>query len=197
VSFKEILRGLLAIALTAVFLFPAAVPGLSMELGGVKEMTFQAVQEGYVQVTGGRIWYKIVGLEKEAIPLLVIHGGPGATHDYLEPLADLADERPVVFYDQLGSGNSDIPQDKSLWTVGRFVEELTLLRQALGIPKVHILGHSWGTMVAVDYMLTKAPSGVASLVLSAPCLSISRWEADQRAYLAEMPRENREAVAKT
>lgn len=57
-------------------------------------------RKGYIPVMGGRVWYQIVG-SGEAIPLLVLHGGPGIPHDYLEPLADLADERPVIFYDQL------------------------------------------------------------------------------------------------
>lgn len=60
-------------------------------------MTPIEAQEGYIPVTGGRVWYQIIGAG-DAIPLLVLHGGPGVPHDYLEPLADLADERPVVFY---------------------------------------------------------------------------------------------------
>lgn len=63
-------------------------------------------------------------------------------------------DRPVIFYDQLGAGRSDHPTDASLWKVDRFVRELADVRQALGLDKVHILGHSWGSMLAVDYMLT-------------------------------------------
>jgi Rhodopirellula transposase DDE domain len=72
-------------------------------------------REGHVEVTGGRIWYRVVG-DTNATPLVTVHGGPGATHDYLEPLQALADERPVVFYDQLGAGRSDVPDDLGLWT---------------------------------------------------------------------------------
>lgn len=75
-------------------------------------------REGYLPVTGGRVWYQIVG-SGNATPLLVLHGGPGVPHDYLESLADLADERPVVFYDQLGCGKSDRPDDVSLWRIER------------------------------------------------------------------------------
>jgi proline iminopeptidase len=187
---------LLFTLLLALALFTTGTFALRAEEPGVKEMSYEAVEEGYIQVTGGRVWYRMVGADKPGIPLLVIHGGPGGTHDYMEPLTALSDERPVVFYDQLGSGNSDIPQDKLLWTVERFVHELADVRKTLDLKKVHILGQSWGTMLAVDYMLTRQPGGVKSMVLSAPCLSVSRWIADQRAYLAEMPRENREAVAK-
>lgn len=143
------------------------------------------LREGYVEVSGGRVWHKTVGAGKGGEPLLVLHGGPGASHDYLEPLEVLSDERPVVFYDQLGGGRSDRPTDLSLWTVERFVDELAQVRHALGLQRVHILGQSWGSMLAVDYMLTREPQGVLSLVLSAPCLSVPRFAADQRAYLRE------------
>ena len=67
--------------------------------------------EGHIDVPGGRVWYRIAGPDAPGVPLLCLHGGPGSTHDYLEPLADLADERPVVFYDQLGCGRSAGPSD--------------------------------------------------------------------------------------
>ncbi|MBI4862954.1 MAG: proline iminopeptidase-family hydrolase [Candidatus Riflebacteria bacterium] len=145
------------------------------------------VREGFVHVPGGRVWYRIVGAGQKAVPLLVLHGGPGVPHDYLEPLEALADARPVVFYDQLGCGNSDKPADRSLWTIERFVEELVQVRKALGLSRVHILGQSWGSMLAIDYMLTRKPEGVVSLVLSGPCLSTSRWVADTRALVARLP----------
>ncbi|MBA4417108.1 MAG: proline iminopeptidase [Syntrophus sp. (in: bacteria)] len=152
------------------------------------------IREGYISVPGGNIWFKIVGADKKGIPLLTLHGGPGAPHDYLEPLEALSDERPVIFYDQLGCGNSDKPENKSLWRVKRFVEELHFVRSALRLGKIHILGQSWGTMLAVDYMLTRKPRGVVSLVLSAPCLSASRFIADQRKYLLEFPEDMQKII---
>ncbi|MBF0543228.1 MAG: proline iminopeptidase-family hydrolase [Candidatus Riflebacteria bacterium] len=149
--------------------------------------TNSSEKSGFVQVPGGKIWYKIFGVEKKGIPLLCLHGGPGATHDYLLPLAEIADERPVIFYDQLGSGNSDKPTDQSLWTISRFVEELEIVRKELGLKKVHILGQSWGSMLATDYILTKNPTGIMSLIFSGPCLSVKKWVSDQRAYLNELP----------
>jgi pimeloyl-ACP methyl ester carboxylesterase len=71
------------------------------------------MREGHIAVDGGRVWHKIVGENKQAPPLLMLHGGPGAASDYLQPLDALADERPVVFYDQLGGGNSDRPDDEA------------------------------------------------------------------------------------
>ncbi len=158
-------------------------------------MGIAATAEGKVPVHGGNVWYRIAGREKAGVPVLMVHGGPGAPHDYLEPLAALADERPVVFYDQLGCGNSDRPDDPALWTTARFVEELAAVRAALGLREVHILGQSWGTMLAVEYMLAKKPGGVRSLVLTAPFLSAPLWIADQRAYLAAMPAAVRQVVA--
>jgi len=147
--------------------------------------TTTVAQEGFVQVEGGKIWYQIVG-SGDAIPLLVLHGGPGVPHDYLEPLAGLADERPVVFYDQLGCGKSDRPEDTTLWTMQRFVREVAQVRKALGLDRVHILGHSCGGALAVDYLLTK-PEGVASVILAGPLISSIRWIEDQKALLAAFP----------
>lgn len=150
--------------------------------------------EGYVDVTAGRVWFRIVGADSAGTPLLVLHGGPGATHDYLEPLAALADERPVVFYDQLGCGNSDRPDDPALWTVERYVGEVGEVRQALGLDRVHLLGQSWGGALATEYVLSNKSGGVESLILSAPLLDADRWVADQRAHLAAFPDEMQEVV---
>src|SRR2546421_1708639 len=114
-------------------------------------------REGYLPVPGGRVWYQIVG-SGPATPLLVLHGGPGAGHDYLETLEGLADERPVVFYDQLGCGRSDQPDDPSRWHIARFVREVDLVRHALGLDRIHLLGQSWGGWLAIEYML-RQPSG--------------------------------------
>jgi proline iminopeptidase len=132
-------------------------------------------REGHVEVIGGRIWCRIVG-DTDATPLVTVHGGPGATHDYLEPLQALADERPVVFYDQLGAGNSEVPDDISLWTNDRFVDELGRLLDALGLVRVHLLGQSWGTIIVAEYALAQ-PERLASVVLSDPCLSMPRYAA--------------------
>jgi len=153
-------------------------------------------REGYIPVRGGRLWYSISGDDVDAVPLLALHGGPGASHDFLEPLENLGDERPVILYDQLGCGNSDRPEDKSLWTIERFSEEIDTVRAHLNLKTIHLLGYSWGTMLAVDYMLKTRPEGVRSLVLSAPCLSAKRWARDQKAYLSRMPREIQDAIDK-
>ncbi|MBO1268748.1 proline iminopeptidase-family hydrolase [Arthrobacter cavernae] len=143
------------------------------------------MSDGYVEVRGGRVWYQVVG-DGMQNPLVTIHGGPGATHDYLEPLEALADERKVVFYDQLGAGKSDAPDDLSLWTNDRLVDELATVLDALGLSGVHLLGQSWGTIVAAEYAL-RSPERLASLVLSDPCLSIPRYAAGAAALRAALP----------
>lgn len=149
-------------------------------------MARRRVREGFVRVDGGRVWYRIAGGGERAA-LITLHGGPGAPHDYLEPLEALGDERPVLFYDQLGCGKSDRPTNKALWRIGRFVKELAQIRNALRLDRVHILGQSWGTMLAVDYMLTR-PTGVESLILADPAISIPRWTKDAARYRRKLPK---------
>jgi len=142
-------------------------------------------REGFVAVPGGRVWFKVVG-SGTGTPLLVLHGGPGATSHYLDRLGQLGDERPVIFYDQLGCGRSDRPSDTNLWRVERFVEEVAAVRRALGLKRVHLFGHSWGTMLATDYLLTR-PRGVRSVTLASPCLSAPRYVRDVAELRAQLP----------
>jgi proline-specific peptidase len=148
-----------------------------------------SVKEGFVSFRDYKVWYRIVGEYEDSgkSPLLCLHGGPGATHDYLEPLeAMAATGRRVIFYDQLGSGNSDHPHNPSLWTVPLFVEELGVVRQALGLDHVHILGQSWGGMLGMEYALTQ-PSGLASLIVADSPASMPQWVAEANRLRAELP----------
>lgn len=149
--------------------------------------------EGFIDVPGGRVWYQVAGYGHKT-PLLLVHGGPGWPSSYLAPLRRVAADRPVVFYDQLGAGNSDRNMDRSLWRMSRFVEELATVRQALGLTEVHILGHGWGSMLAVEYMQTN-PVGVRSLVLASPVLSARRWAEDAGKLIARLAPETQRAIA--
>lgn len=151
-------------------------------------------QEGYIGIDNYRIWYRIDGPENPGIPLLVLHGGPGFPHQYLTSLSALAQDRPVIWYDQLGCGNSDTSPDPSHYTLEYYTRELAGVREELNLKTVHILGHSWGTMLACEYYLTHAPTGVRSLILSSPVLSASRWKADQWEYLKALPDEKRTVI---
>lgn len=127
-----------------------------------------------------RTWYQVFG-EGEGpgrLPLLVLHGGPGSAHDALAGLGALSEQgRRVVFYDQLGSGESDRPDDSALWTVETFVAQLQSVRDGLGLDEMHLLGSSWGGMLALEYALTQ-PKGLASLVLNSTPTSAPRWAAE-------------------
>jgi proline-specific peptidase len=154
-------------------------------------------KEGYVPVDGYRVWYRSVGGgEGEHTPLLILHGGPGVPHDYLENLEALAsDTQRVIFYDQLGCGRSDQPDDTSLWRVERFVEELATVRRELGLDRVHILGQSWGGMLAIEYALTQ-PQGLMSLILSNTTSSIPLWVAEANRLRSELPPEVNDTLSR-
>lgn len=145
--------------------------------------------EGTIPFKGYQTWYRIVGDGEEPgkLPLLTLHGGPGAAHDYLEPLGALAASgRRVIFYDQLGCGRSDHPHNPDLWSVELFVEELDAVRQALGLDHVHLLGQSWGGWLAQSYLLTR-PKGIASLTIASSSASLPQWVAEANRLRSELP----------
>ena len=129
--------------------------------------------EGTIAVPGGNVWYKRVG-GGAGLPLLVIHGGPGLPHNYVSSLERLADEREVIFWDQLGCGNSECPSNAELWTMERSVAEMDSVVKALGLEQFHIFGNSWGGMLAQQYALD-VKSGAASLTISNSIASIPEF----------------------
>jgi proline iminopeptidase len=151
--------------------------------------------EGFVEVPGGRVFYKTMGTG-DRTPLLLLHGGPGGRSCGFAVLSDLAADRRVIRYDQLGSGQSDRPTDLNLWRTARFVDELHALRTALGLREVHILGHSWGGTLATEYLLTKGQQGVRSVILSSPLISTPRWIADARRLRGTLPEPVQSALNK-
>jgi L-proline amide hydrolase len=151
------------------------------------------IAEGFIPFRGYRTWYRVVGNLNEVadgkFPILMLHGGPGVCHDYLESLQPFAATgRPVIFYDQLGCGNSDRPDDPSMWTIDLFLEELRTIRQALGLDRIHLLGQSWGGMLAMEYALTQ-PEGVVSLTIASSPASMPLWVEEANRLRAELPPE--------
>ncbi len=143
-------------------------------------------EEGMIDVPGGKVWYRKIG-NGPGVPLLAMHGGPGGTSCRFEVLAPLANERPVIFYDQLGSGRSEHPTDTSLWNFPRFVQEVDAVRRALKLDTVHLLGHSWGGALAAEYMIATKPTGVTSVIFSSPLISTPRWIADADSLREQLP----------
>jgi L-proline amide hydrolase len=127
--------------------------------------------EGHLQLGGHRTWYRVVGdlgASAQRAPVILCHGGPGATHDYIAPIAEQLEAigRSCVLYDQLGNGRSDhlSDADPSFWTVDLFERELTALAAHLGIAeRYHVVGQSWGGMLALLHALER-PAGLLSVV---------------------------------
>ncbi|MBL8324294.1 MAG: proline iminopeptidase-family hydrolase [Rubrivivax sp.] len=141
---------------------------------------------------GHRIWARTVG-DGPGLPLLLLHGGPGAGHDYLEPLQALGSARRVVFYDQLGCGKSDRPARPALWTIERFADEVDEVRAAMDLEQCHILGQSWGGWLAIEYAL-RQPAGVASFVFASTSASIPQFRDECSRLIGQMPEPHRTAL---
>lgn len=148
-------------------------------------------EEGKISVDGHQVWYRRIG--NGGIPVLTLHGGPGAGHDYLEPLQGLATDRSVIFYDQLGCGKSDQPDDRSLWRIDRFVDEVDTVRRTLGLQQIHLFGHSWGGWLAIEYMLSR-PQGVASLILASTSASLPQFVAETTRLKSDLPFETQQTL---
>lgn len=149
------------------------------------------MREGTVPFEGCETWYRVTGDLEAGVPLVVLHGGPGAAHDYLLSLTDLVSGRAVIHYDQLGNGRSTHLPDRGedFWTVELFVRELHNLVDALGIRgRHHVLGQSWGGFLAQEYALTR-PDGLRSLVLADTAASFPEFVGQANLLRAELPPE--------
>jgi proline iminopeptidase len=108
-----------------------------------------------VPVAGGnyKVWTKKMG--SGPVKVLLLHGGPGFSHDYLEAMESFLPQAGIemYYYDQLGCGNSDRPDDPSLWTLERYTQEVEEVRQGLGLQQFVLYGHSWGGILALEYAL--------------------------------------------
>jgi L-proline amide hydrolase len=149
------------------------------------------VTEGYAPFDVYQTWYRVTGdLRAAKAPVVVLHGGPGATHDYLLSVADLADQgRAVVHYDQLGNGRSThLPErGADFWTVELFVRELASLLDHLGIAdRYHVVGQSWGGFLAQEHALTQ-PAGLRGLVLADTAASFPEFLAAANRLRADLP----------
>jgi L-proline amide hydrolase len=150
------------------------------------------VTTGHVEFEGHQTWYRVTGQldpDAERAPLVVLHGGPGAAHDYTLRIADLAaDGRAVVHYDQLGCGlSTHLPDaDPGFWTVDLFVRELRTLVQTLGISRFHLLGQSWGGMLGPEVVLAD-DAGIASLTICDSPASMPLWLQAAAGLRAQLP----------
>jgi proline-specific peptidase len=140
-----------------------------------------------VPVQGGQIYVRVNGrLDGPRPPILFVHGGPGAALWQFFPALPLATGRAIILYDQLDSGRSDAPGNSANWTVERFVAEIDAIRAALNVRNLHLLGHSWGGIVANRYA-ARRPRGLKSLILQGTPLSARRFEEGVRTLAAQLP----------
>lgn len=156
------------------------------------------VQEGYMPYLGYETYYRIVGEQHgNKKPLVLLHGGPGSTHNYFELLDDIAvDGRQLIMYDQLGCGNSAVPSHPELWKKETWANELIELRKYLGLDEIHLLGQSWGGMLAFIYMCDYHPAGIKSLILSGTLPSAKLWAQEQHRMINNfMSEEDKAAIA--
>ena len=162
-------------------------------------MTDIPFTDGTIPYLGYQTWYRIYGTGEDEgkLPLLALHGGPGACHDYLESLKAIAlTGRRVIFYDQIGCGLSGIGESRpELWTVKTYTDEVDAVRAALGLGQIHLLGQSWGGMLAMEYMLTQ-PEGVASVTIASSPASMIQWVEEANRLREDLPPEVNAALLK-
>lgn len=151
------------------------------------------VIEGFVPYGDYETWFRVTGnLDSEMTPLVVAHGGPGCSHDYLISLAEIARTgRPVIHYDQVGGGRSTLLPDKGadFWTVQFFLDELDNLLHAHGIADQYfLLGQSWGGMLAAEHAIRR-PKGLQALVISNSPASMELWASEAKILRGALPPE--------
>lgn len=148
--------------------------------------------EGNIQVNGGKVWYETFGDLKNKTPIIVVHGGPGWPK-YLDPLSQMSTQfdRPVIFYDQLGCGNSDKPTDTSLWTLDRSVAELRDIMSAFkdqyGVEDFHLLGHSYGAAIVLQLASEENAKVIKSITLASPLINSNIFIQDTLKLISSMP----------
>ena len=148
--------------------------------------------DNIITVPGGRIWSQIISSSKKGAPIIFLHGGPGSTHDKLKwGLKPLSEYCPLIFYDQLGSGNSVLPlaelENNNLWQVPRFVAELEDLIEFYQLDEFHLYGTSWGATLAMEYLLTAKNPKAKSVIFSSPMLNCKMWIDDANYLKQQLP----------
>lgn len=154
------------------------------------------ITEGYMPFEGFKTYYRIVGeCEEGKKPLLLLHGGPGSTHNYLEVLDEIAKTgRQVIMYDQIGCGKSFVEGHPELFNGETWIKELIALREYLGLDEIHLLGQSWGGMLAIWYALEYKPKGIRSYILSSTLPSAKLWEREQKRRISYMSKVDQKAL---
>ena len=156
------------------------------------------IEEGYMPFHEFKTYYRIVGEPNpDLAPLLLIHGGPGSSHNYFELIDDYAEQsgRQLIMYDQVGCGKSSLPEDEKWYVKETWAEELIALRKYLHLDQVHMLGQSWGGMLEMFYLTQYAHDGVKSVMIDGSPASIKLWTQEQHRLISYLEAVDREAIA--
>ena len=157
------------------------------------------IREGYMPFLEYKTYYRVVGKNTgNKKPLVLLHGGPGSTHNYFEVLDRIAEEdgRQLVMYDQIGCGNSYVENRPDLWNSKVWIEELIELRKHLGLDEIHLLGQSWGGMQTLEYVCNYKPEGLKSIILSSTLQASWLWAEEAQRMIAQMPQDMQDAIKK-
>ena len=157
------------------------------------------IREGYMPFLEYKTYYRVVGKNTgNKKPLVLLHGGPGSTHNYFEVLDRIAEEdgRQLVMYDQIGCGNSYVENRPDLWNSKVWIEELIELRKHLGLNEIHLLGQSWGGMQTLEYVCNYKPEGLKSIILSSTLPASWLWTEEAQRMIAQMPQDMQDAIKK-
>ena len=157
------------------------------------------IREGYMPFFEYKTYYRVVGKNTgNKKPLVLLHGGPGSTHNYFEVLDRIAEEdgRQLVMYDQIGCGNSYVENRPDLWNSKVWIEELIELRKHLGLDEIHLLGQSWGGMQTLEYVCNYKPEGLKSIILSSTLPASWLWAEEAQRMIAQMPQDMQDAIKK-
>lgn len=157
------------------------------------------IKEGYMPFKDSKTYYRIVGeCKANKKPLVLLHGGPGSTHNYFEVLDRIAeeDDRALIMYDQIGCGNSYVENHPEYFNAETWIEELIELRKYLDLDEIHIMGQSWGGMQAIWYAIEYQPKGVKSYILSSTLPSAKLWEIEQHRRISYMEQKFQDAFSK-
>ena len=149
---------------------------------------------GFAPVTGFRLYYEVYEGRRVQGTVLGLHGGPGATHDYLHPLRDLVRRGfRVVLFDQLGCGRSDLPRDYSLFSLEHNVREVEALRRYLKLGPVHLIGSSYGGLLAFAYTL-RHPRAVMTLTTTGGLADVPFAQREMLRLKAQLPQRVRKVL---
>ena len=155
------------------------------------------IQEGFISFRGYQVWYSIAQPKEEELgklPVLCLHGGPGIPHDYLQPMEALAStNRKVIFYDQIGCGNSEKAINPDVYSINFFKEELIAVRSALNLEQIHLFGQSWGGCLALEHALSQ-PTGLNSLILASTPCNIRQFVTEAYRLMDELPTDVQETI---